>query len=878
MATPTSSRSRRPKFTQAEINSQLQQLFLFSSLSSSTSSAVDGGGAEFTTSSNSSIADLDQLAPILINISKSCQQEAYLRSLKSFVKDKESEIEKICFENYQDFVGSVSQLLRVRQGTVSLKHRVIELNSDVQESGKKVLDIKKQLLQARKVGQNIDEAIDTLQSCLKVLDLSKKIGKLIENEKFFQSLRELEDLQQIHLKPVLYYPFASQMLQSLPSTKMSIKTLVTKSLKTWMFEAREASRSVGKTALENMESRNRRWNSRKRKDVLGGMRLAKINGPVELGVSERYEFNPLENDKVSIDFKPLYTCIHIYTSLDLLQELQLSYQADRRAQAYLLLSTSSSSSSTSPTPQSSSSVIAPPPPPSTSSQHFSLPNLSVLLEEIVGFFIIEAHVLKTTTNFRSEQDVESLWEQMCDKLISLVETTKSSSSTSTEAVEKKKKEKEEEEEEEESEEDPKVFLELKFKVLTLLQTLEGYGYSVSSLNQLLLNLFSRYSKLLERKFSGDFEQIVLDDDHQPMVVNDLEEFEKVVSVSWLPDQGEWSREELIKPGFPLALPFSQTYPLCCIDIRSFTEQFYQFSEGGGVFDDQLRDVDEVLRKALDNLLIKQVSENVQRRLTRVTNLSQLAQIVINLLFFKTACQSLETLLINLRSTLRGGVIHLSSLKSFNTTLVQTQDRIVSQISLKIDSFFEEAEYPWTSTNQSPPPGEGEASSYLMDLMDFVSTVMMSSLIQLPEFSKEYVYKGCLKYCNLLLTSFLTDKEPRMISDQGLIWFEKDLKWLINHVKSTSNNSDPSSSTLEVFDELSQTLYLLTSHSTPTSYLDPQIRQSPQFNKINPKTLKAVLIKLCTFYNSNNSSSRGGGGMVEMRRKVMIEELLRGISR
>lgn len=106
-------------------------------------------------------------------------------------------------------------------------------------------------------------------------------------------------------------------------------------------------------------------------------------------------------------------------------------------------------------------------------------------------------------------------------------------------------------------------------------------------------------------------QIVLDDDHQSMVVNDMEEFDKVVSVSWLPSSGEWSARELqvyvftssrrpsltngrpCSPGFPLALPFSQTYPLCCIDIRSFTEQYYQFSEG---FAEHHRDIDDVLRK------------------------------------------------------------------------------------------------------------------------------------------------------------------------------------------------------------------------------------------------------------------------------------------
>lgn len=101
-----------------------------------------------------------------------------------------------------------------------------------------------------------------------------------------------------------------------------------------------------------------------------------------------------------------------------------------------------------------------------------------------------------------------------------------------------------------------------------------------------------------------------------MVVNDAEEFDKVVSVSWLPSSGEWSVAELQqcvciswegnaqlnstirRPGFPLALPFSQTYPLCCIDIRSFTEQYYQFSEG---FAEHHRDIDDVLRKVTISL-------------------------------------------------------------------------------------------------------------------------------------------------------------------------------------------------------------------------------------------------------------------------------------
>lgn len=78
----------------------------------------------------------------------------------------------------------------------------------------------------------------------------------------------------------------------------------------------------------------------------------------------------------------------------------------------------------------------------------------------------------------------------------------------------------------------------------------------------------------------------------------------------------------------------------------------------------------------------------------------------------------------------------------------TQDRIVSNISQKTDSFFEEVQYDWTS-NIRPDPNDGP-SPYLTDLIEYLSTVMMSVLIQLPEFSKDYVYRGALTHCATIL--------------------------------------------------------------------------------------------------------------------------------
>lgn len=52
------------------------------------------------------------------------------------------------------------------------------------------------------------------------------------------------------------------------------------------------------------------------------------------------------------------------------------------------------------------------------------------------------------------------------------------------------------------------------------------------MTSLLLTLFQKYSELLQARFSEDFSEIVSTDDYMPMPINSIEEYEKVLSVSW----------------------------------------------------------------------------------------------------------------------------------------------------------------------------------------------------------------------------------------------------------------------------------------------------------------------------------------------------------
>ena len=50
-----------------------------------------------------------------------------------------------------------------------------------------------------------------------------------------------------------------------------------------------------------------------------------------------------------------------------------------------------------------------------------LSQLTNIVEEITGFFIIESHVLETTGGFRSSREVEELWDALVQRLTTAVE-------------------------------------------------------------------------------------------------------------------------------------------------------------------------------------------------------------------------------------------------------------------------------------------------------------------------------------------------------------------------------------------------------------------------------------------------------------------------
>lgn len=165
----------RPQYTPENINHQLQQIYLLDP--------------------SSSTENLEQLGPIIKQIHANRQQETYLRHLQALIESKDSDIESICTENYQEFISSVSTLFTVKSYTTSIREKIATLDQSVAHVGKGLIEKKRALLQLKKTAANLDEAIDALQASLKLLDVVDRIGDMIREGRFWSALRVTTDFR-----------------------------------------------------------------------------------------------------------------------------------------------------------------------------------------------------------------------------------------------------------------------------------------------------------------------------------------------------------------------------------------------------------------------------------------------------------------------------------------------------------------------------------------------------------------------------------------------------------------------------------------------------------------------------------------------------------
>lgn len=692
---------------------------------------------------------LDQLIPSIRYYSYGNRTSQLLQSLSKFAEEKEAEIESMCSTNHQEFVTSVNQLLRIREGTVSLTSEILDLNQSIQASTERLAEQKKALVESRRHRQNIDETSRALQDCLEVLRLANQVHDLLAKKNHYAALRALDELQNVHLKGVTQYKIAEMIQRSVPATQRAIAEAVMSDLNTWLYRIREMSQYLGEIALYHTDLRKTRQKERAEKIPYLGQ--FKLNSAIELVSDEHEEYDLLQNDELQVDFTPLFECLHIHQSLGQMEKFRVEYANTRRRQKELLL------------------------PSSITLVDEDGASLHTLLEEMTGFAIVERSTMKKVPDLRSPVDVDELWDSMCQTAVSLI-------SKALHEVD-----------------NAESLLKIKNLIALFMQAMDTWNFPVGVFDNLLLTLFEKYAELLKKRFSDDFQEIVSTDDYMPMPIQNLEEFDKVLNVSWYTP--EKPREEQV---FPCVLPFSQMYPLCCIDIRNFLNQFYFFSNDDFPHPDV---IDETLKNALDELLSDKVCETLVERLSS-QYLGQIVQILINLEHFELACRELEVLLAAARSqNSTAGPITLNATEKFRSNKKAAEKRIFEVVNSKIDDLIETAEYDWMAPTQPTEP-----SNYMQTLTRFLSNIMNSTLLGLPTEIKELIYFDALSHAANMILALPLSPEVKKINPNGVAALAKDVEYLTKFVDSLGVPI-----LRENLDELQQTVHLMQAENTDEFY-------------------------------------------------------------
>ncbi|KFO15119.1 Exocyst complex component 6B, partial [Balearica regulorum gibbericeps] len=379
-------------------------------------------------------------------------------------------------------------------------------------------------------------------------------------------------------------------------------------------------------------------------------------------------------------------------------------------------------------------VLQPP-----SNMHETLDGYRKYFNQIVGFFVVEDHILHTTQGLVNRAYIDELWEMALSKTIAALRTHSSYCS------------------------DPSLVLDLKNLIVLFADTLQGYGFPVNQLFDMLLEIQDQYSETLLKKWTGVFRNILDSDNYSPIPVTNEEVYKKIVG------QFPFQDAELEKQPFPKKFPFSEFVPKVYNQIKEFIYACLKFSEDLHL---SSTEVDDMIRKSTNLLLTRTLSNCLQNVIKRKNvGLTELVQIIINTTHLEKSCKFLEEFITNITNVLPE-TVHTTKLygtTTFKDARHAAEEEIYTNLNQKIDQFLQLADYDWMAME----PGS-RASDYLVDLIGF----LRSTFAVFTHLPGKVAQTACMSACKHLSTSLmqlLLEAEVRQLTLGALQQFNLDVE-------------------------------------------------------------------------------------------------------
>ncbi|KAK7811463.1 hypothetical protein U0070_008664 [Myodes glareolus] len=505
----------------------------------------------------------------------------FMEKLDACIRSHDKEIEKMCNFHHQGFVDAITELLKVQ---------VTDTNRRFQDAGKEVIVQTEDIIRCRIQQRNIITVVEKLQLCLPVLEMYSKLKEQMSMKRYYSALQTMEQLETVYFPRVSQYRFCQLMIDTLPKLREDIKEISMSDLKDFLESIRKHSDKIGETAMKQAQQQKsfsvalqKQNNARFGKNMHANNDriLEEKNDIVLKHVLEEEAENEEEVLTVQdlVDFSPVYRCLHIYSALGDEETFENYYRKQRKKQARLVLQ-----------PQSS--------------VHETVDGYRRYFTQIVGFFVVEDHILHVTQGLVTRAYTDELWNMALAKIIAVL---RAHSSYCT---------------------DPDLVLELKNLIVIFADTLQGYGFPVNRLFDLLFEIRDQYNETLLKKWAGIFRDIFEEDNYSPIPIGSEEEYKVVISKFPFQDP------DLEKQSFPKKFPMSQSVPLIYIQVKEFIYASLKFSE------------------------------SLHRRLHYLSYI-QLVQIIINTTHLEQACKYLEDFITNI-TNISQETVHTTRLYGLST--------------------------------------------------------------------------------------------------------------------------------------------------------------------------------------------------------------------
>ncbi|KAH6777424.1 exocyst complex component sec15B [Perilla frutescens var. frutescens] len=695
--------------------------------------------------------------------------ETLLHHLKRFSKSKESEIEDVCRAHYQDFITAVDDLRSLLSDVDSLKSSLSISNSKLQNVAVPLLTSLDSYVEARNKCSNLTYAINSLNTCVRLMELCSRANSHLGENNFYMALKCLDSIEMDFQDKVPSSTLKRMVEKQIPAIRAHIERQLNKEFGDWLVEIRTVSRNLGQLAIGQASAARQREEELRIKQ-----RQAEEQSRLSLrdcvyALEEEEEGDEIDgvidgnnggNGILGFDLTPLYRAYHIHQTLGFEDRFRQYYFENRKLQ----LTSDFQVSSMTPFLESHQTFFA----------------------QIAGFFIVEDRVLRTGGGLIKKMEVENLWDTAVIKMCSVLEDQFSRMQTANH------------------------LLLIKDYVSLLGVTLRRFGYPIDALLDVLSKHRDKYHELLLSDCRKQFAEALAADKFEQMYMKKEYEY----SMNVLSFQIQTSN---IMPAFPYVAPFSSTVPDCCRIVRSFIEDSVSFMSYGGqleFYDVVKKYLDRLLTEVLDGALLKVINSSIG-------GVTQAMQMAANMAVFERACD----FFFRHAAQLSGIPLRIAERGRRQFPLIKARDAAEETLSgllkQKVDGFLTLIEnVNWMA--DEPPQGGNEYSN---EVIIFLETLVSTAQQILPVQVLKRIMQDVLSHISEMIIGSLLGESVKRFNVNAIMGLDVDVRLLESFAENQApllSETDASQLKSALIESRQMVNLLLSNH--PENFLNPVIRE------------------------------------------------------